>query len=237
MVYVINIIPDIEEIIIEQVKDYFYADVKFKEIFPNFGDINISSVHPVAYLIDAEIRGKPEPKGLFPSLTIANDNDNKNPEIDIATIIKDIKITSAEVQDMKDHRSIYVISDEDVQALDQLTQDSGYVWSKGVQQRRRASLVSEIWSVNARVKNRIYDILTNFFIGNKRFTLKEDYDIVIDEKSISGEKSGNYNYDFGKMLHGAILRMSVDYVIAQYYVDTDMVSLTGVIHTEGEVHR
>jgi len=235
MKYVITASRDYEEIIVGELKKYFFEEVRFKDIYPNFGNIRVSGVHPFVYLIDAEINDKPLPQGLFPSITVISDNDQKNPEIDIATLLEDVKITSAEVSDIKENKEAYIISEKDLQILDNLTQGDDSVFAQGMNQNRRASLVVEIWSQNMKVKNRLYDLTLTFFIGKRRFTLKSDYDIVIDEKSVSGERSGNYNYDFGKTIYGGILRMSVDYVIAQYEVDTELQALTGIIHTFEEV--
>ena len=235
MKYIITAARDYEEVIIEELKKYFFEEVRFKDIYPNFGNVRISGVHPTVYLIEAEINKKPVPQGLFPSITVISDNDQKNPEIDIPTLMEDTEVKSAEISDIKENRSAYIISDKDLQVLDGLTQDSNSVFTEGMNQNRRASLVIEIWSQNMKVKNRLYDLTLVFFIGKKRFTLKSDYDIVIDEKSVAGERSGNYNYDFGRVIYGGILRMSVDYIIAQYEVDTGLKALTGIIHTYEEV--
>ncbi len=235
MKYVITAARDYEETIVEELKKYFFNEVRFKDIYPNFGNIRISGVHPFVYLIDAEINDKPVPQGLFPSITVISDNDQKNPEIDIPTLVEDAEVKSPEISDIKENRDAYIISDKDLDILDSLTQESNSIFAEGINQNRRANLVIEIWSQNMKVKNRLYDLTLLFFIGKKRFTLKSDYDIVIDEKSVSGERSGNYNYDFGKVIYGGMLRMSIDHVIAQYEIDTDLQTLTGVIHTYKEV--
>ena len=235
MKYIITAARDYEEVIVEELKKYFVDDVRFKDIYPNFKNVRISGVHPFVFLIDSEVNDKPLPQGLFPSITIISDNDQKNPEIDIPTLLEETEVKSPEISDIKQNRDAYIISEEDLQILDSLTQNTDGVFAEGMSQNRRASLVIEIWSQNMKVKNRLYDLVLSFFIGKRRFTLKSDYDIVIDEKSVSGERSGNYNYDFGKVIYGGMLRMSVDYIIAQYEIDTELQTLTGIIHTYEEV--
>ena len=83
-------------------------------------------------------------------------------------------------------------------------------------------MVVEVWAENADVKNAIYDITRNFLFGIKRFTIQEKYGIIILEASIRGEKSGNYNFDFGFMIYGGILRFEADFSVRQYIVVSDV---------------
>lgn len=232
---VITVSKDYEQIITDMVREYLYKDIKFAEVYPNFGNVRVEMVHPFAYFVDNQVNDAPIPQGLFPSITIVSDNDQKNPEVDTQTHLSDIKITTAEILDIKENRKHYIMSDENLAALDQLTQGTSFVWAKGFSQLRRASVVFEIWDLNPKVKNALYDLTMFFLLGTKRFTLNVDYDIVIDEKSISGEKSGNYNYDFGKMLHGGMIRCSVDFSVSQYVIDTETLTAANVIHTVEEV--
>jgi hypothetical protein len=235
-IHVINWSPDSSEIIRSQIKKYFVEDIKFKTIYDNFGGVRVSSTHPFAHLVNTEINGITYDGNLFPSLTIVVTSDRKNPEINTPTIVKDIKINAAEVADIVANRNNYIISDADVASLQSLTANDAYVYSNGTQQERRADFVIEVWSENDKVKGSIYDVLINFLTGYRRFTIKENYDIVIVEDSITGERDGNYNFDFGKMLYGSIIRFNVDYTVAQYYVDDEIIELNTVVHTVEEIN-
>jgi hypothetical protein len=236
MIYVINFSPNINKIMTTELKEHFSKDVKFSDIYSNFGGIRVSSTHPFAHLMNTEINGVTYDGNLFPSITIVGNHDQKNPQINIPAHIKDIRIKAAEIADITTNRERYIISDADLAALQSLTAGELYENAHGIQEERRSDFVIEIWAENDDVKGRIYDILVNFLIGYKRFTIKENYDIVIVEDSITGERDGNYNFDFGKMLYGSIVRFNIDYIVAQYYVDTDIVELGSVIHTEGEIN-
>jgi len=238
MKYVINIMRDVEKTIIDEVKNYFFNEVRFAELYPNFGNLRISGTHPFAFLIDQEINDTPLPTGLWPCITIVNDTEQKCPDLPVLTPIKDLNFGAAEVTDIEDNRDKYSISDGDLNALKTLTANDTTLNVQGVETYRRASVVIEIWSENPIVKNKIYDLMNGFLIGIKRFTIKENYNIIIIEESISGEKSGNYNYDFGKILYGAILRFSVDFGVRQYEFDTDIQTVIDSIqHTYTEVHN
>lgn len=236
MIFIINIIGDVEDIFIEESKSYFFEEVRFEKLYPNFGNLRISGTHPLAFLVDQQINNAKLPTGLFPSVTIIDDTDQKSPNIPVMTPLKDIVIKSAEVADMELNRDKYAISDEDLNALKDLTANSKELYAQGVQTYRMANMVVEIWSENPKVKNKIYDLVNGFLIGIKRFTIKEKYNIVINEDSITGEKSGNYNYDFGMILYGAIMRFTADFAVSQYYIDTEnQGKISGVLHTYKEV--
>jgi len=236
MKFVINIIADVEDIIIEEVKKYFFEEVRFKELYPNFGNLRVSGTHPIAFLIDQQINESKLPVGLFPSITIIDDTDQKTPEIPVMTPLKDVVVAAAEVSDIEDNKKMYSISDEDLQTLKDLTQDGNVLHAQGVETFRTASMVAEIWSENPKVKNKIYDLMIGFLIGIKRFTIKQKYGIVLNEGSIAGEKSGNYNYDFGKILYGGILRFTVDFSIRNYMIDTEIGKIAEVDHYAENVH-
>lgn len=235
MKYAIEVISDIEDVVISDLSEHLFNIVKFKEIFPNFGNVNITGVHPFAYLIDQEINKKPVPKGIFPSVTIVDDTDQKDTDDTSPAIRKDIKITSAEVNDMIANRKNYVISDEAVMALKELTENDGEVWSEGHVRRRTHNMVGEIWSFNKKVKDKLYELIINYLCGVGRFSLHDNYDIVIHERTVNGQKSGSYNYDFGRIAYIGIIRFNAVTVNAEYIIDTEIKTLSGIKHSETEV--
>lgn len=237
MKYVINWSPDVSKIMIDEIKKYFVEDIRFSAIYPNFSGTRVSGTHPFAHLVNKEINGITYDGNLFPSITVVTTGDGKNPQINIPVFVKDTKIAAAEVADIVDNRDHYIISDADLAALQGLTTGENYLHASGIKQERRCDFVMEIWAENDEVKGRMYDTLVNFLVGVKRFTIKENYDIVIVEDSVTGEKDGNYNFDFGMMLYGSIIRFNIDYLIAQHYIDTDaQTEISGIIHTEGEIN-
>lgn len=249
MKHIINIAPDPEKTIINELKTHLVDEVRFKEIYPEFGNVRVSATHPFAYLMDHEINNTKVPVGLFPSITIVNDSDNRNPGLMMQKQVStDIDITSAEIADIKANRNLYMISDKDIRGLEDLLDTySGTLHASGVESFIKASMVVEVWSENADVKSAIYDITRNFLMGIKRFTIQERYGILMLEASIRGEKSGNYNFDFGFVIYGGILRFEADFSIKQYVVVTgvstddleikEVGQTTGTIkHTYEEIH-
>ena len=238
MKYVLNIVNDIEETLIKEISLYFFKEVRFKKLYPNFGDIRISGTHPFAFLVDQMVNQTKIPVGLFPSITIIDDSDSKNSDVPITTPVIDVTIGSDEINDIEENRNDYSISDEDLIILKDLTSSNNKLYAQGVETYKRANMVTEVWSENPKIKNKIYDLLSGFLLGLKRFSIKEVYGIIIDENSISGEKSGVYNYDFGKIIYGGMIRFVVDFSARQYIIDTDsQVTLTGIQHSIKEIHH
>jgi len=250
MKHVININPNPEKTIIEEFGKHLYEEIRFTDIYPEFGNVRVSETHPFAYLMNSEINNVKIPVGLFPSVTIVNDTDNRNTALAMQKQIHtEIEIGSAELDNIKAHRNLYIISDKDIAALEALLDRfNGTLFASGVESFIRASIVCEIWSENYEVKGAIYDILRNFLIGIKRFTIQENYGIIVLEDSIRGEKSGNYNFDFGHILYGGILRFDTDYIIKQYFVVVDVdfadleikevgqLAVSKIDHTYEEIH-
>ncbi len=237
MKYVVNAVNDLELILVEQLRNHIFNEVRVGEIFEQFPNMRISSVHPFAYLLDQQINSVSLPADLFPSVTITDDSDTKDHQADMATLEEDNEVVAADVATIAiDDKAVkYIIAPVALAKLRELTA-TGKAYATGATQRRRTSIVVEVWAQNQIVKNRIYDIVRNWFIGFGRFKLYQELEILIDEASISGQKSGNYNFDFGYMLHGSVLRFEVVHVLEQYVVDTEIVPLADIVHTAEEVH-
>ena len=236
MKYVLNIVSDVEVILIEKINDYFINEVRFKKIYSQFGDIRVSGIHPFAFLIDKEINNTTVPVGLFPCITLINDTDNKTSSLNVMTPLKDVVVTSTEIIDIIDNRDKYSISQEDVDRLVELTADDAELHAQGTETFKTANMVVEIWSENPTIKNKIYDLVNGFLIGKKRFEIKEEYDVTINEDTIAGEKSGNYNFDFGKIIYGGIMRFTVDFPFANYTIDTEIITISTIKHSASEIN-
>ena len=235
MIYVISLCPDIEEILVNEMRKYFVDEIRFGDIYPNFSKIRIDMTHPFAFLMDNLINNTKVPVDLFPSITIFAPNDSK--AVEVKPILKDIQIKTAEITDIENNRDRYIMSDTDLQALKTLVQAETYKWSKGAGTIKRASIEIQVWADNITLKNKIYDLVQLFFIGKKRYELNEYHEIKVNEEAITGQRSGNYNFDFGKIYYGGMINLSVDYVLNQFFVDTETASLDSVIHTAAEVHH
>jgi len=238
MKHVLNIAVDLEELLVERTRDHIFNEVRISELFPQFAEVRISGIHPFAVLMDSQINGtQMVDTNLFPSITIIDDSDLKDPDAGMPTLEENAKVEESEVEHIEsdEDKQMYIVSDQTLKALKDLTVNDGIVYGTGGAQRRRSSMVAEIWSRNMKVKNRLYDIMRNFLVMSGRFFLNSDYDVVIREETIAGQKSGNYNFDFGYIIYGGIIRFDIVQVMHQYIIDTDILAVDTILHQETEV--
>lgn len=233
MIYVITFCPDVEKTLLQEMRKYFADEIHFSSLYPNYPNLRIDLTHPFAYLMDKEINGSSIPSDLFPSITIVVTNDTK--PVELKPILHTKKITIAEINDIENNPDLYQMADPDLQALKSLIQADEYKWSEGAGTIRRAAISVEVWADNPELKNKIYDLVYAFFVSKKRYEINENYDIKLFEEQLSGQRSGNYNLDFGKIYYGGMINISADYPLNQYFVDTTIATVTGVYHTHEEV--
>jgi hypothetical protein len=240
MKYVVTRMPHVTDLTTAEMRTYFYEDVRVAEIWPNFGNVRISGEHPFASLYDQEVNGKTVPIGLFPAITVICGTDQKYPPNELPYILSDVVIGDAEVADMAqpeaERRERYIVSEATIKALQQLRHDGVTIRATGTTAHRRLNFTLEIWAEQTNIRDRLFDLSLTFLTGPRRLQLKEDYDIVVADDTVTGERSASYNFDFGKILYGGVMNCAIDYSIGTYIVDTDILLGTEVHHFVQEVH-
>ena len=232
MKYVITKIPDVEGQVVQSLREFLLSEVRVQNIFRNIKSVRVSPVHPFAYLIDQQVNGARVPTDLFPSVTVIADTDTK-PESFFATV-EETSIGGAELQDIINNREMYIISDNDLQAIQQYT-SAQKLNGIGISTIRSVTLSIEVWADNVLLKNRIFDLIESYFAGAKRVDLWNNKNILIHEESIQGNRSGNYNFDFGKILFGGVVTCRADYMMEQIIFDTDITEAKKILHTYKEI--
>lgn len=233
-------VPDIEELLVRDIRDYLENDVRFNVLYPNFGHPNVTQEHPFATMTAVDLGGgNIQSADLFPAIAVMDMSSGPNPALSTTTEPEDVKCTYAEYQDIVANREENIISDVDLEAIRLIVHpDEGdsVLWGKGVENMWRSNIAIEIWADNAKVKNVLFHILNSYFIGPRRYDFRTAHDSIAVIDSMTAEKTGVYNFDFGMMLYGAMIRISMDYVSGQYVFDTDLVTFSGIRLTEQEVH-
>lgn len=220
----INSVVDLTEIFTKHLIKYFNDDIKFGEIYPNFPSIRIGGDHPFTTMMENQIKASEGEKtvykqDLFPSIVIADNSSGKDTKANLTALQEEYIITSEGLAQIKENRDVFIISDSNLDILNEhFIENPTSTFAYQASQIKQSNMVIEIWSENKKIKNIIFDLISNFLVMEGRFTLKSDYDIIIAEDSVGGEKEGNYNYDFGKTLHAGIFRYNVSYKLAQYLV-------------------
>lgn len=225
-----SFLPDIEDILVTQLKKFLFELVKFQELFPRQAPVRVSQVHPFASLIDQELAGVQTPMELFPSVTVLSQTDSKT--ISYPVTWDEEKVTSDDLQNLASPGWIFTPTDKT--ALETLTGTEG-AYGTSVTTTRTHRCVLEIWAQNITVKNKIFDFCELFLAGWGRLELEKSKGIKIHEYEITGQRSGFYNYDFGKILFGGNISFSVDLPLYQLLVNSETGAPAKIQHTYKDI--
>lgn len=235
MIYVVTFMPEAEEVFIKELSKYFNSEVRVSELFGSeFQTLNVSAIHPFSSFVESQINDTSFDFGVFPSLTVVEDDSSKR--IDPGVHGTDVKISSEEVQDMIDNRDKYIVSQDTIDDLNTILSGKSYVFASQYATIITARMSLEIWSSNPIHKNRIYNLLQGFLLGQKRKEINDKWDIKIDQSGMTGSKSGNYNYDFGLTLYGASMQFNIDYPMMQYFIDESIEEIKYVDHYKENIN-
>lgn len=193
-----------EVLLVSALRD-FLETVGYSEIFPNFDNIRIGTIHPFAILLAQEVLNKPQKSNVFPSVTIADSSINEDAEM------------------LGDDYAVFAFTEENVAVLDGYRQagavfvsDTG--WAKiqeriaavgeiiGIRRRYHTShnLDFNIWAENKDITSFLFDMVSHF-VTQARVDVHNNQGI--DMGGINGRRSGDINLDFGMLLYGANLRV------------------------------
>lgn len=229
MRFIVRSFPIVSEVLVEELRAYLVAE-RFDERYPNFGIPRIDVVHPFALWID---RGQYDGE-LLPSVTVATGTDQNAPEV---SEMRDAAITTLTPEDVAGLTAdAFDVSEEDRGRIQDLF-DGGQSAIYGISafRQRQDSVNFEIWSDTPQIKNALYNVVEGFLIGPRRRELWNERGLYIRSESISGQRDNNYNSDFGRLLYGGMVSISVDYQIVETIYDSDWTVLADVQHTYEEV--
>lgn len=190
------------EVILGRMLSAFFLEMRFKDLYPNFGDIRIGTIHPFAMLLFQDVMGEALDLSVFPSITVSDTTENE----DFMTLghdTFDIPIDALICADMDGYVqsgkfTVNPTSWGYVKAAVAL----GPVVGTKTSYRGQHSIDLNIWTENRDLTSMIYD-LVKAFVNSQRNTLhNHGIDIV---GALSGRRSGDISVEFGKMLHGGNL--------------------------------
>lgn len=226
MKYIMTKIPIVEDALVSAFGAYL-KELRFGEMYPYHKGVNISNDHPFEKLLD----NQDGVSHLFPSITIVSSNDNES-----SGMAKGWQATTLERGNLDgiDPKEWYLAKS----ALSQLQgslDEKGFLYGLQHSTVWRDSTTFEIWTENIQVKNDIYNLVMAFLTGPKVLELHTQYGFVIHSNTIQGQRSGYYNYDFGRVLYGGRVTLAVEYNVLQAAYDTDVSSLAELEHSYREV--
>lgn len=218
--------PDIENIIANDLREFFISDVKFNELFPN-DQIKVSTDHPFVQLMNQEIsEGEKYDLSAFPSVTVVDTNFSKL--IETPVVPQAIKVKKAILDEIKTGgRDQFIMSKQALLSLEAAFSEKEELSGEGYETFRKTQIAIEIWAGNNLLKGKIFDLVSLYLIGSRRFNLHNNKNTTIEEETITGERSGIYNFDFGEILYGGIIRFDVGYKVG-FYSLKDMILGGGI---------
>jgi hypothetical protein len=230
MTYILTKMPTVEDLLADSIKAYLLT-VNWGEFYPNYADLNISNDHPFEELLsNANDSTTPRPN-LFPSITVVASNDGEVPGM-----AKGWKVESLSSGDLDSLISDdWYMPDTTLNDFKAALVAAGKVYGLSHTATWRDSVSIEIWANNAKVKNDIYNLCLAYLQGPGALGLKQSDELTIFSGSIQGQRSGYYNFDFGRTLFGGRISFNVDYLILQAAYDTTIVSLEAINHTYKEI--
>lgn len=209
-------VVDVEAILCAQLRTHF-GKIGFAEVYPNFGEVRISPVHPFALVLLADILGKEHQTNLFPSITITDTADTES-VVFLDHESQDIVVTPDVVASLK----VATQRKEIVTALSNFTKLNAFLatgaFPMGRQRTSKAqhTLDFNIWTDNKTVTNTLYDLVKGFILNEGAALRDSGVDLI---GNISGRKSGDINLELGKILYGANITVACQ-------VDTSVMEVT-----------
>jgi hypothetical protein len=224
MIFYLNRGLILEQEIVKALKAYFAAcDVD--DYYKNFS-INVTNQHPFARLMLDLAKGGNPNMSLFPAIIVATESEYEPPGLEgMLNGDQSVTLEPSAIPLLKDRYSM--MTDKKLALIESEMEKNGgklYGFATGI--RRHDEISIEIWAENVQLKNELYE-LTRLFIGGgleAYFSrLFEDYTLGIFDHTLRGQRSNNFNVDFGVTLAGAHLIFGVDYILEQTIIDTELV--------------
>lgn len=233
MLFFLNKPLILEQVIVKAFQDYFNK-LRMQEMYRNYS-VRVTNEHPFSLMIPSfEYR-----KSLFPVVVISTESDNKPSELSNLTETEGLSLERDDLKILKENG--YLVCDALIKDLEKEF-DKGKGLLYGITQiiRRQEQISIEIWADNIQLKNEIYEACRLFVAGGLRDALGEyrkNNNLVVFDTSLNGNRSGNFNYDFGVTLAGARLSFQADYYIEQAIIDSKATDKKITWEVNNEVKR
>ena len=227
MKFILTKIPVSEDILVKAIRDYLRA-MRFGEMYPHHANVNVSNDHPFERLLDTE-GAAPD---LFPAITVVASSDGEAPGMGKNWTTE--TLLPADVPADFDAAG-WFLADSAAADLRTALATFGQVFGLSHSTTWRDSVSIEIWTENLQVKNDLYTLIHGFLVGPHALDLKRDQGLTIFSGQVQGQRSGYYNFDFGRVLYGARISFQADYSVIQSVYDSDIRTIADIEHSYREV--
>jgi hypothetical protein len=246
MIYYLNKGLILEQVIVKALQDYFNT-MGIPEFYKGV-TVNITNKHPFAQLLLNAAKGAQFNSSLFPSIVVATESDGKPGELDNLVDANGFALEPSDFESPEiggksplEAKDYMMMTPQKIEAIRAAVNEKGRVYGISYPIRRQDKIAIEIWAENIQLKNELYEYIRLFvcgFMKNSLEALYEENGLTIFDKTVRGQRSNNFNEDFGVVLAGALITFEADYIIEQSVIDTELVDgkidfMEVINHVEG----
>jgi hypothetical protein len=185
--------------------------------------VNASNDHPFAQIAGgASISGKINTAGLFPAIVITTAGDEKSGRLADLGYMQDADLVQLDSMEGLDD---YLVTEKVKELIQAHLAERPVLYGGRYLFRRKDDISIEIWAENIDMKNQLYDIAKFFVLSWKDTGLAgfiERNALAIFDGTVRGDRSNNYNFDFGISLAGANIQFEAEYLAECIVLDTDI---------------
>jgi hypothetical protein len=243
MIFFLNRGLILEQEIVNALKKYFEI-IDVPGFYENF-TVSVTNEHPFARMILSEAPEK-DAASLFPVVVVATEDDSKPADLLNVVDCGGLTVEPADIEPKNedgksDIEERYIMMTPKKMAELRAAMDARTdkrIFGVTTFIRRRDHVSIEIWAENPQLKNELYELIRLFVCGFMKDYLAEIYKgffkeledagqgpLVMFDSSVRGQRSNNFNTDFGIELCGAHIAFDADYIIEQSVIDTDVVDI------------
>jgi hypothetical protein len=248
MIFFLNKGLILEQIIVKALQDYFNT-VGIADFYKGV-TVSVTNKHPFARLLNS-INGTKPQASLFPAIVVATLDEGKPGELAGLVEIDGVELTPDYVnppEESPDEKStmekagFMMMTQVKYQAIRDAVNQKGHVYGVSAKVRRQDRIAIEIWAENIQLKNELYEAVRLFVCGFMKESfekLYEENNFSLFDETVRGQRSNNFNGEFGIELWGSYITFEADYMIEQTVIDTDLfdenIELLEVInHVKGQ---
>ena len=204
----------------------FLQTVGYSELFPQFNNIRVSTVHPFVILLSQEVLGTNSKVNVFPSITVVDSTLSEDAEVlgDEYTQAIWTAEDLAQMDGLRQQKLVYV-SDSGWARLQERLAEKNELIGITRQYHTTHTIDFNVWSENKDITSFLFDMVCHF-ITQKRNEIHEN--LGYDLSNIQGRRSGDINLDFGKLLYGANVTVSMAFNHRATLFDTSVVSISEI---------
>ena len=232
MIFFLNKGLILEQAVVKALRDYFNT-LGIADFYKNV-TVTVTNRHPFARLLVNLIAGnKPRQASLFPVIVVATLDDEKPDQLAGLVEIDGVELTPEYVNPPEpgeksplELAGFMMMTPEKYQAIRDAVNEKGRVYGVSSRIRRQDRISIEIWAENIQLKNELYEAVRLYVCGFMKESFEKLYgenDFSLFDESVSGQRSNNFNVDFGVELWGSCVTFEADYAIEQNIIDTELV--------------